>query len=122
MIRRSAIRSIALSALAALALVGCSPDSDTEVISAVLRSDETYQLDLVSGDEGGARVVEQARHFAVSEVRRDASTSWAARYVYVPAAGFVGNDRVELEVLSGSDIASVPARRRRISVRFTIQQ
>jgi hypothetical protein len=121
MIRRSAIRSIALSALAALALVGCSPDSDTEVISAVLRSDETYQLDLVSGDEGGARVVEQARHFAVSEVRRDASTSWAARYVYAPAAGFVGNDRVELEVLSGSDIVSVPARSRRISVRFTVQ-
>jgi hypothetical protein len=122
MIRRTTIKSIALSALAALALVGCSPDSDTEVISAVLSGAETYQLDLASGDMGGARVVEQAQHFAVSEVRRDASTSWAARYVYVPAAGFVGNDRVELEVLSGADIASAPVRRRRISVRFTVQQ
>jgi hypothetical protein len=120
--RYTRTRSIALSVFAALAFVGCDPATDTEVISAVLSGAETYQLDLVSGDEEGARVVEQAQHFAVSEVRRDASTSWAARYVYAPAAGFVGSDRVVLEVLSGSDGASAPARRRRISVRFTVRE
>lgn len=115
-------RSIALSLFAALALVGCDPADDTEVISAVLSGAETYELDLVSGDEEGARVVEQAQHFAVSEIRRDASTSWTARYVYVPAVGFIGNDRVDLEVLTGSDGVSAPTRRRLISIRFTVRE
>ncbi len=113
--------SFALAVFAALAFAGCSTSTETEVISAVLSGAETYELDLASGDEDGARVVEQAQHFEVSEIRRDESTLWVARYVYEPAAGFVGNDRVELEVLSGSDGATAPTRRRRISIRFTVQ-
>lgn len=103
-------------------LAGCTPAADTEVISAVLSSAETYQLNLASGDEEAARLVHQAEHYAVSEIRRDASTQWAVHYVYEPAAGFVGNDRVELEVLNGSDGASAPTRRRRVSIRFSIQE
>ena len=114
-------RSFALALFAALTLAGCDSSAETDVVTVVLSGAETYELDLASGDEEGARVVEQAHHFAVSEIRRDASTLWVARYVYEPAAGFVGNDRVELEVLSGSDGATAPTRVHRISIRFTVQ-
>lgn len=106
----------------AVALAACQGARTPEEITATLRVAETYELELATGDEDGARVLEQAQHFAVSEIRRDASTHWSARYVYEPAADFVGEDRVLLAVLSGSDGASAPTLRRRISVRFVIRE
>jgi hypothetical protein len=100
--------------------VACRSADDTQVIDTTVRRAETYQLDLAGGDEDGARITEQAQHFAVSEIRRDSSTNWYARYVYAPAAGFVGADRVRLEVLTGSDGASAPTRRRLVTIRFTV--
>lgn len=110
----------ALAMFVVLASSACQAAPDAEELAATLRGAETFQLDLVTGDEDGARIVEQARHFAVSEIRRDAGTNWSARYVYAPAPGFVGEDRVQLEVLTGSDGASAPTRRRRIIVRFAV--
>lgn len=114
--------SSALALFASLALTGCDPAVGAEELTAVLRVSETYSLELATGDEDGARVVEQAQHFAVSDIRRDASSQWSARYVYEPAAGFVGEDRVQIEVLSGSDGASAPTLRRLISIRFTVRE
>lgn len=117
-LRKSPVTLLLCLTVAALA---CRPADDSEVIAVRLQGTQSYQLDLVGGDEEGARVVEQARHFEVSEIRRDASTNWYARYVYEPAAGFIGEDRVELEVLTGSDGASAPTRRRRVTVLLSIR-
>jgi len=112
----------ALVLLASGTLSGCASKDDTEIISAVLRSGETFHRDFAYMDEDGATIVEQAQHFLVSEVRRNASTQWAARYVYEPAPGFVGNDRVELEVRTGAESATDLGRVRRVSIRFSIEE
>jgi hypothetical protein len=117
---RSIVATLAL--FAACVVTGCNPAADDEIISVELSGAENYQLDIPVGDEDGARITEQAQHFAVSEIRRDANTHWAARYVYEPAEDFVGQDRVELEVLTGSDGASAPTRRQRIIIRFTVRE
>lgn len=114
--------AIACALLSAVVLTGCEADSPVEELSIALQAAEVYQLDIPTGDEDGARVIEQAVHFATSEIRRDSSTNWNARYLYEPATGFVGNDRVLLEVLTGSDGASAPTRRRLISIRFSVSE
>lgn len=118
------VRAIAaaLLLLASSALSGCSSNSDRETIYAVLSRGEIYQRDFTYGDEEGATIVEQAQHFLVSEVRSDASTQWAARYVYEPTPGFVGNDRVELEVRTGATSLAEPGRVRRVSIRFSVKE
>jgi hypothetical protein len=75
----------------------------------------------VSGDEDGARISTQAKHYSISEIRRDAETNWVAVYVYQPAAGFVGSDYVEIEILTGSDGVSPPTNIERVAFRLVIR-
>ena len=108
--------------LVATASAACRSSGDAETVAVALRNSETYQFAMATGDEDGARIVAQAEHFAVSEIRRDSSTNWSALYVYAPAASFVGEDSVQLEILSGSDGASAPTRRKRVTIRFSIRE
>jgi hypothetical protein len=55
----------------------------------------------VSGDEEGARIIQQAKHYLRSEIVRDSSTEWRAVYFYVPAMDYSGVDYVEIETCNG---------------------
>ena len=109
-----------IAQVAAVLLVGCQNGPATQVISASLKNTELFQHPTVGGDEEGARIVIQATHFSLSEIRRDATTGFVATYVYRAAPGFVGTDHSEIEVSSGSDGASSPKRVTRIVFRFVI--
>ena len=92
----------------AAGVTACDRSGDAETIFVSLRTSETYQFAMVTGVEDGARIVSQAEHFSLSEIRRDSTTNWSAVYVYAPSAGFLGEDGVQLEITTGSDGASAP--------------
>src|SRR5687768_6641780 len=77
----------------------CRKSSPVETVSVSLKNTETYQYPTVGGDEEGARIFTQASHYSISEIRRNAETNWVAVYVYRAAAGFVGSDYAEVEIL-----------------------
>ena len=113
--------AIALLLVATVASSSCDRSSDAETVEVALRTSETYQFAMATGDEDGARILSQAVHFSVSEIRRDSTTNWSALYVYAPAAGFLGEDSVQLEITTGSDGASAPTRRKRVTIRFSVR-
>ena len=99
---------------------GCKDSNPLETVSASLKNTETYEYPTVSGDEDGASISTQAKHYSISEFRRDSTTDWVATYVYRPAPGFVGSDYVEIEIFTGSDGASPPTNIKRVAFQFTI--
>jgi hypothetical protein len=99
---------------------GCRDPNPVETVSVSLRSTETYLYPTVGGDEDGARISTQAKHFSISAIRRNAETNWVATYVYQPAASFVGSDYAEIEILTGSDGASPPTNIKRVAFHFVI--
>ena len=101
-------------------LQGCRNASPFETISVSLTGVETYQYPTVGGDEDGARISTQAKHYGISEIRRDATTNWVATYVYQPVGGFVGADTVALEIFTGSDGASPPTNVKKVQIHFLI--
>ena len=105
-----------------LVVQGCKKANSVETVSVSLRNSETFQYPTVGGDEDGARISTQASHYRISEIRRNAETNWVAVYMYRPAAGFVGSDYAEVEILSGSDGASAPTRIRRVAFRFVVDR
>jgi hypothetical protein len=101
---------------------GCSDQGVPVTTTVTLKDTETYQYPTVGGDEESARIVTQAQHYRISEIRRDAQTNWVAVYVYQPALGYTGSDYVELEIETGSDGASPPSHSKRIGLVFQITQ
>jgi hypothetical protein len=114
--RTSAIALIAFSLLVS----SCSDQGELVTATIVLKNTESYEYPTVGGDEESARIVTQAQHYSISEIRRDAHTNWVAVYVYQPALEYVGPDNVELEIQTGSDGASPPSHSRRIGLAFQI--
>jgi len=106
--------------LPVLAAASCQGSSSVETVNVSMKSSELYSYATVGGDEDGARIATQAKHFNVSEIRRGAETGYVATFVYQPAAGFVGTDYAEIEILTGSDGASPPSNVRKVAFRFTI--
>lgn len=111
--------AFALALSAAVHIQGCSNPTEVETVRVSLKNTETYSYPTVSGDEEGARISIQAKHYSISEIRRDAETNWVAMYFYRPAPGFVGTDYVEVELRTGSDGAS-PSKVSRVVFRFVI--
>lgn len=105
-----------------VALHGCTEPDAVETVNVQLRNAETYQYPTVGGDEEGASIITQAKHYSVSEIRRGAETYWVATYVYRPTAGFVGSDYAEIEVQSGSAGAGPPTHVRKIAFRIVVQE
>jgi len=64
-----------------------------ETINATVSADNTYKLNIAN--LGDVSISRQALHFAVSETGIDVKDRTPV-YTYVPAAGFTGNDQVEL--------------------------
>jgi len=101
-------------------LQGCRGSNPVETINVSLKNTEVFQYPTVGGDEDGARISIQAKHYRTSEIRRNAETNWVAVYVYQPAVGFVGSDDVDIEVLAGSDGASLPSNAKKVVFHFDI--
>jgi hypothetical protein len=101
-------------------LTNCSDEVSIETINVELNNSETYKYPIVSGDEGGAVILAQAKHFEVSEVIRNSETNYAAVYTYKPKTNYVGNDSVELQIKKGSDGASEPTKIKTIKINFSI--
>jgi hypothetical protein len=99
---------------------GCKDPSAVETIQVSLTNSQPYQYPTVSGDEDGARISIQPKHFIISEIRRNAETNWVATFVYQPTAGFVGSDYAEIEIVTGSDGASPPRNVKRVVFHFDI--
>ena len=114
------LRTACVLAAAAVGVQGCKNPDAVETVIVYLKNTETFQYRTVGGDEEGARISTQAAHFSISEIRRDASTDWYAVYVYQSAAGFVGEDHAEVEVMTGSDGASAPTNIKKMVFRFSI--
>lgn len=69
-----------------------------------LKNTEEYIHDFkISGDEEGATIKVQAKHFRISKIIRNESTNWSVVYHYKPETGFIGSDLVEIETNTGSD-------------------
>lgn len=119
---RHLTRAAVLTVLVAIPVMhGCSNPDSFQTVVVSLKSTDTFHYPTVGGDEEGARIATQAKYYRISEIRRDAATNWVATYVYQPAAGFVGSDHAEIEVLTGSDGASPPTHVQRIAFQFTIR-
>ncbi len=100
--------------------IACNDESSSRDINVEIRSSELYQYPTVGGDEEGAIIKTQAKYFEISEIRRNAETNYVATYTYKSKADFVGQDFVEIEILTGSDGASAPTNSEIVKIIFTI--
>ena len=90
-------------------------------LDVTLRNTEQYEYNTkIAGDEEGANIITQAKHFEISEIVRDLSTSWIAVYKYKPESNFIGKDFVEIETQRGSDGESPPIKIAFIKINFTV--
>ncbi len=77
----------------------CESNSDQKVY---LNPGELFSYDLnVYGDEEGARITEQARHYSQSDIIRDSTTAWGAFYFYRSNPNYKGPDYVTIETCAG---------------------
>ncbi len=116
------VKLILFLTLAAVVPVACTGSVPAETVNVALRTSETYRHLLPSGDEQGSTILVQAEHFEVSDILpRTAASNYAPTYVYTPAAGFMGSDRVVIEILSYNGGVSELPRREKLTIRFTVQ-
>ena len=106
--------------LLVLPLAGCTDESSLKIIRVSLKNTETYEYVMHVGDEEGAMISTQASHYTISEIRHDASTSWAAVFVYQPATGYVGSDVAAIKIFTGSDGAGPNTRTKTVIFDFEI--
>jgi hypothetical protein len=64
-----------------------------EMVDVKITANQPYQMDLTS--LGTVSIIKQAAHYLVSEAQVNSQTG-AGVYKYVPSAGYVGNDEVQL--------------------------
>ena len=119
-LHRNPLVALILAVPLLLQMSGCAQSNPSETISVSLKNTQTYEYPTVGGDEEGARISTQARHYSISEIRRDESTNFVAVYVYRPAPGFVGSDYAEIEILTGSPGATGPTKIRRVAFHFAV--
>jgi len=98
------MKTILLLSIALLFLT-CDKDDSTYLVNkidVIIKNSEDYNYDLnISGDEEGAVIKVQAKHFQISELIRNSSTNWNVVYQYQPEANYVGADYIEIEACTG---------------------
>ena len=101
------IQKLTFLLIIALLLLSCNKDEPTvpkNEIDVSIKNTEDYKFDFnISGDEEGATIIIQAKHFQLSELIRDSSTNWSVVYYYQPEINFVGTDFIEIETCTGGD-------------------
>jgi hypothetical protein len=105
---------------------GCSnlvgPISNETSLSITLSAGELYVFHTgMSGDEEGASIVVQTKHFTVSEITRNAGTMWEPVYTYTPEDGYAGTDYIELETISCSDGTDLTKKVGSMKISFKVQ-
>jgi hypothetical protein len=119
----SAIAKIVIPIIAIIFVyqfTGCKDEVSSEEDTVELKSSETYKYPTVSGDEESVTIKTQAKHFDVSEIKRNSDTNYTAVYTYKSKPGFAGRDYVELETRTGSDGASPPTEVKIIRIYFVV--
>ena len=97
----------------------CSKDKK-QTVNVNLKVNDAYQYELgLLGDEEGAVITRQAKHFLNSLVERDISKSKVI-YKYQPSQGFIGSDEVVLESKKGSDGGNHNKDKLITTIKFTI--
>jgi hypothetical protein len=118
------LKLILASMLIIASCISCEDSSiitDEDSIDIQLSMNQNYEYNtLIGGDEEGASISIQAKHFEMSEILRDSTTNYMAIYRYKPALDYVGTDRVEIKTSTGSDGASPPTHIEYITINFTI--
>jgi hypothetical protein len=104
--------------------ISCEDSSeiiDKDSMDIQLSKNQSYEYNtLIGGDEEGASISIQAKHFDISEIVRDSTTNYMAIYRYKPAMDYVGTDSVEIKTSTGSDGASPPTHIEYLTINFTI--
>jgi hypothetical protein len=103
-----------------IVMLGCRESGSVERVRVSLANSQVYEYPTVGGDEEGARISVQPKHYMTSEIRRNAGTNWVATFVYQPTSGFVGSDYAEIEILTGSNGATPPRNVKRVVFYFDI--
>jgi hypothetical protein len=103
-------------------MLGCREPGAVETVKVSLANSQVYEYPTMGGDEDGARISIQPKHYSTSEIRRNAETNWVATFVYQPITGFVGSDYAEIEIMTGSDGASPPRNVKRVVFEFDIHK
>ncbi len=79
-----------------------SNDPD-EIFEVTIKNTEDYSYDFgFSGDEEGATIVTQAKHYQKSDIARNGDFN--VIYQYTPESGFIGSDFVEIETCTGGGV------------------
>ena len=104
----------------------CSTSTDSPIpddaIPVTLKNTESYNYNTgITGDEDGASIIVQAKHYEVSDIIRNVETNWEAVYKYKPRSGFIGTDYVELELSTGSDGTTPPTKIEIVKLKFIVQ-
>ena len=102
--------------------ISCENDSsDMTSINVSVTNIEVYTYFTgISGDEEGVGISKQEKHYAISEIGRDSTTQWAAVYKYKAQNNYIGEDTVELELLTGSDGVGPSTNSEIIRIKFDI--
>lgn len=96
-------------------------NSDVSAITVPLNKAETYEYRTgIGGDEEGASIILQAKHFEISDIIRNGDTQFEAVYRYRPEPSFSGTDYVEIQLSTGSDGASSPTNVKIVKIKFLI--
>ncbi len=96
-------------------------NSDEDTITVAAKNTEVYEYKTgISGDEEGASIIAQAKHFEISDIVRNADTRWEAVYKYKAKSGYIGTDYVEIEISTGSDGASPPTNIEIIKIKILV--
>jgi hypothetical protein len=106
--------------------ISCESTTDSNIeeftTSVTIKDSETYEYRTgISGDEEGASIKVQAKHYVVSDIYRNADTNWEAVYVYRAKPFFSGTDYVELELSTGSSGASPPTKIEIIKIKIQVE-
>jgi hypothetical protein len=104
----------------------CSTSTDSPIpddaIPVNLKNTESYNHNTgITGDEDGASIIVQAKHYEISDIIRNGETNWEAVYKYKPKSGFIGTDYIELELSTGSDGVSPPKNTELIKIKFIVK-
>ena len=112
--------------LAALVLViACEDQEDqadqSSTVDAEIKNTEIYEYHTgMGGDEQGASITQQARHYSISEIVRDASTNYEPVYRYKSAPGFVGTEEVKLTLSEYIIGATIELEATEITISITV--
>jgi hypothetical protein len=123
MLKRKIIILLHLIILLCISCEEKFPIIEKSSIEVQLTKNQSYEYNtLIGGDEEGAIISIQAKHFSVSEIERDLSSNFVAIYKYKPELDYLGKDMAEIKTSTGSDGADPSTNFEYITINFSITE